>query len=328
MMTIKAKCQFTNNSNTWLLKISRQILHLKFVIIIFFIGVMSQQLASADQLDNLDFEATSYTLNDNLRFDVAEETFDDIVNNGVTPDNDCNEKGNGPITVTVKSTRSGAVIDQISLQAIEIQDPSAATRSLTANTCIFGNTFLYLSPDNQRFNIGDSVTITQTDTSGGRNTDNTITTVDVTIKSDSDTTGITKTLTETGPNTGVFKGSVQFISGSSVANSQLIVSAGDIITATYLSKKSYGQILPSPSGTKGLLVADAGDSITATYSGLSASQTITSGGGGGGGGGLVRPGLVLDVVVRTVMGYSSGSLDSLPPSLSFDRSSIEGLHLP
>lgn len=181
------------------------------------------------------------------------------------------------------------------MQAVEINDPTPGLRTPTPNTCIFGNTALYFSPDNQRFAIESTVTITQHDSSYiGTGVVNTIT---VTVSSTSTPGGTSLTLTETGINTGIFQGRIKFTAGATVAGVALHVFQGDIITTTYLGIPSYGQILPSPNGSTGLLVADVGDTIQATYNGISGTTTIcVCGGPGGGGGGVVRPGLVLDAV--------------------------------
>lgn len=181
------------------------------------------------------------------------------------------------------------------MQAVEINNPTPGLRTPTPNTCIFGNTALYFSPDNQRLAIESTVTITQHDSSYiGTGLVNTIT---VTVSSTSTPGGTSLTLTETGVNTGIFQGQIKFTAGTTVSGAALHVTPGDIITTTYLGIPSYGQILPSPNGSIGLLVADVGDTIQATYNGISGTTTIcVCGGPGGGGGGVVRPGLVLDFV--------------------------------
>ena len=251
--------------------------------------------AWADPLNVVEFDSPlGITLNDNVFFDVKESG----------ADIDCAEKGNGPISVTIKSIKPDTTIrDTITLQAIEINNPTPGLRTPTSNTCIFGNTFLYLSPDNQRFSIGSTVTLTQHDTSGGKATNGVVDTITVTASSTSDPIGTSLTLTETGPNTGIFQGTVKLTSGATVPSSALHVSQGDIITTNYLGNFSYGQVLPSPNGSVGLLVADVGDTIQATYNGFSGTTIVcTCGGPGGGGGGLIRPGLVLDLIFGIIGG--------------------------
>lgn len=254
--------------------------------------------AKADPLNVVEFTSPGgVTLNDNAFFDVKESG----------ADIDCSEKGAGPISVTIKSIKPDTTVrDTITLQAIEINDPTPGLRTPTSNTCIFGNTFLYFSPDNQRFPIESTVTITQTDTSGGKATNGVVDTISVTVTSTSTPGGTSLTLTETGTNTGIFQGKIKFTAGATVTNSALHVSAGDIITINYHSILSYGQIQPSPNGSAGLLVADVGDTIQATYNGFSGTTTVcVCSGPGGGGGGLIRPGLVLDIVAA--LGAIGGS---------------------
>lgn len=251
------------------------------------ISLVCAQPAKADPLNVVEFTShAGVTLSDNAYFDVKESG----------ADIDCAEKGGGPISVTIKSIKPDTTVrDSITLQAIEINNPTPGLRTPTSNTCIFGNTALYFSPDNQRFPIESTVTITQHDSSYiGTGVVNTIT---VTVSSTSTPGGTSLTLTETGVNTGIFQGQIKFTAGATVSGVALHVSQGDIITTTYLGIPSYGQILPSPNGSTGLLVADVGDTIQATYNGISGTTSIcVCGGPGGGGGGVVRPGLVLDAV--------------------------------
>src|SRR5579885_32148 len=265
--------------------------------------------AWADPLNVVEFSFPGgVTLSDNVFFDVKESG----------ADTDCPEKG-GPISVTIKSIKPDTTIrDSITLQAVEINDPTPGLRNPTPNTCIFGNTALYLSPDNQRFAIESTVTITQDDSSGGKTTNGIIDTISVTVSSTSTPSGTSLTLTETGPNTGVFKGQIKFTAGPTISGSALHVSQGDIIKVNYLGILSYGQILPSPNGSTGLLVADVGDTIEATYNGFSGTTSVcVCGGPAGGGGGLVRPGLVLDFISGGGLG---GFFESIfnPPSIGND----------
>ena len=262
--------------------------------------------ANADPLNVAEFTSPAgVTLSSNVYFDVKESG----------ADIDCAEKDAGPISVTIKSIKPDTSIrDSITLQAVEINDPTPGLRNPTPNTCIFGNTALYLSPDNQRFAIGSTVTITQDDSSYAGN--GIVDTISVTVSSTSTPGGTTVTLTETGANTGVFKGTIKYTTGPTVSGSSLHVSQGDIITTTYLGRPSYGQILPSPDGSTGLLVADVGDTIQATYNGFSGTTSVcVCGGPGGGGGGLVRPGLVLDFVAA-LGGFSENIFNA--PSIGND----------
>ena len=286
--------------------------HLALVITIFAILFVSTlQFAIADPLDVVEWDSTSVTMSDSLFFDVR-ETLGDI---------DCTETG-GPIFVTITSTRPGVgVIDSISLEAVEIDDSTPGLRSPTPGTCIFGNIELYLIPDDRRFPIDNTVTVTQDDNKHGEDTDDTVTTKDLTLISTSDPSGITLTLTETGPNTGIFQNQLLFTSDVSVNNINLHVEPGDIVTTNYQGRLSYSQMLPSPSGSKGVLVANEGDAITVTYNGVSADAEVCFCFGGGGSSG----GLVISRIVLDFLGGTTG--DHTPPQLILNKLSLANLPL-
>ncbi|MBW3556482.1 MAG: hypothetical protein KY454_06030, partial [Actinobacteria bacterium] len=63
-------------------------------------------------------------------------------------------------------------------------------------------------------------------------------TVAVNVKSTSDTSGISVTLTETGLDTGVFEGTTRFTSGPSTAN-ELKTASGDTLTVTYAEVTTF-----------------------------------------------------------------------------------------
>ncbi|WP_268543005.1 hypothetical protein [Candidatus Nitrosotenuis cloacae] len=143
--------------------------------------------------------------------------------------------------------------------------------------------------------------------------------------------------TETGPNTGVFVGRLQFTTGASVTNpfpqiSQLRVQAGDIITITddISTLITNGIILPM-SNTKRAVLGASGGTATVEYvpeSGPTVSHTISianhpAGSGGRGGGGLVAPSLVVDAIASTASSSSSNGNgchgDCTPPTLGVDE---------
>jgi hypothetical protein len=87
-------------------------------------------------------------------------------------------------------------------------------------------------------------------------------TVTITVRSTTETTPLSITLTETGPTTGIFKGSVQLAAGAATADSLLQVAHSDVITATFA----------------GLNLNDTAtvDAVAPTLSGLSANPSGTS----------------------------------------------------
>jgi len=205
-----------------------------FLIILFSLFVTTQ-LASADPLNVVEFDSPGgVTLSDNAFFSVYE----------IEGDMDCSESGSS-ISVSIASVIPGGEIrDSFLLDAIEIDDPTIGVRNPTPGTCIFGNTFLHFMTTNLRFSVGDTIIVFQNEISGGEDSDDVVTTIDVTMTSSSDPVGIMLALKETGPNTGHFENTLLLTSDISVENNALHVDLGDIIIMDYLDNFSYGQVLP------------------------------------------------------------------------------------
>jgi len=139
-----------------------------------------------------------------------------------------------------------------------------------------------------------------------------IDTLSVTVSSTSFPPGLPLELTETGPNTGLFRDYLTFSDSSESGGSVLQIADSDIVSVTYNDESENGLVIPNDPGI-GAIQSAIGDTITASYPGTSDTATIQPGlGGGGGGGGLIRPGLVLNLLA----GLTSG-IDMAPPSLHF-----------
>ena len=301
----------TDNSNKPS-KLTNQDYFLALSLIVFFLGTPIQ-LVNADPLDIIEFDSSEYTHSDSAYFTVY-ETLGDL---------DCPESGSN-ISVEITSTiTEGEIRDSFVLDAIEIDDPTPGIRNPTLGTCIFGNTVLnFMTPD-QTFSIGDTITAFENLEKNGEKSDNVITTVDVELSSSSDPDGITLTLTETGPNTGLFENTFLLTSESSVENSALHAEPGNILTMNYQGELFHGQVFPRPNEGEGVLVAQVGDTITATYNGISGTTVLIKGGGSGGsGGGLVISRIVLDVLA----GGTSGG-DFAPPQLVIPKLNLSSLPL-
>ena len=239
--------------------------------------------------------------------------FDDTV--ACTPGNAIPETRN----VSVSST-SG---DVISLTLNEVD--GAFPPTLDPDSCIFGNTNLVFMADEQRVPIGSTVTVVQTDTSGGKDSNNLLDVITIKVNSTSTPSGIPLNLTETGNNTGFFTGRLMFTSGSSVDYSAIHVDPGNIISLGYLGRVSNGLITTNPDASIGAIIADIGDTITVTFLTVTDTTEVLLGGDpGGGGGGLIRPGVVFDVILAG----GQGGADRSPPSFTLSRSSLTGLSLP
>ncbi|MFB5608334.1 MAG: hypothetical protein ACE5RI_07025, partial [Candidatus Nitrosomaritimum yanchengensis] len=150
----------------------------------------------------------------------------------------------------------------------------------------------------------------------------------VVIFSDTDSSGITIDLVETGPDTGIFKGIFSFsVDSSDSSNSILHVSEGDVITVRdqKTNSKTNGLILGDPDrfaiqakvgGTVEVIATSSGSSVLVTD-----EATITEGKSGGRGtGGLIRPGLVADSSSNS--GESSGCSECTPPTLGVNSNNL------
>jgi hypothetical protein len=95
-----------------------------------------------------------------------------------------------------------------------------------------------------QYSLNSTATITVTDPSANTNSA-TLQMVSIGVTSTTDPIGIAAlTLTETGANTGVFSGTITFISSGSTSGTTLLASPNDIITATYSGQSSIASIVP------------------------------------------------------------------------------------
>ena len=147
----------------------------------------------------------------------------------------------------------------------------------------------------------------------------------VTIFSDTHTSGISIDLTETGPDTGIFTGSLSFSkTGSDSSNSILHVSEGDVFTVIDQKTRSFTNNLISGNSERFSIQVeiDGTVEVTATPEGtttpITDEITISQGTGGGrGSGGFKGPGLVIDSPSNT--GGGSGCSECTPPTLGVNK---------
>lgn len=151
--------------------------------------------------------------------------------------------------------------------------------------------------------------------------------------SNTDTTGISLDLTETGDDTKIFTGTLEFSSSSSSGNT-LEAAAGDTISIIDDVDFETMNFLIAPSGSSNIGAINAVPAsvgtvpgstyeVTATYDGVSDVLGIQDDGAGGrGSGGLIRPGIVVDSVSSgstPESGNGSGcDGDCLHPTLGID----------
>lgn len=247
-----------------------------------------------------------------------------------------------PILIQAENdTLSGnTVIDQVTVHVYSTADPTGIDLILTEDVSDSGfftnNHLVFLTSSLNKFQIGDTITITIEDrctvpTHGNCNSSLAETlpiAFGATIKSDSALGGISLDLIETGANTGLFTTKVKLTSGPTVqvaspGISELHVSAGDAIRVTdsVTGSRTNGYILPISGGNGALVVSIASPSAFVTYGSVlppSSVNIVSDGLPGRGGGGLVSPSLVVDIVASIA---SSGGLCSscTPPTLGVDR---------
>lgn len=275
------------------------------------ISSMNSALADHGGDPNIDFDFDTYNLNSGSNiFDipvVITVTDSAFAANGGPPDT---------VPVNISSTVGGST-----------------TLTLTESVGdggIFVSTNLILMEENHLFQVTDTATITVIDnTAAGNANPAVIDTIPSRINavSDTDGTGIYVLMTETGVNSGIFRGTLHFSTTSSDdPTDTLQVSLGDIISIVDENSAcgiTNGLIIPNPFADVGAVLATVGvDAVTATYSSDSASIEIDEPcSPGGGGGGLIRPGLVLDVLA-----FGGGSArDRSPPQIMADKFSFADL---
>lgn len=246
---------------------------------------------------------TSYTLNDKEKVKVTD------------PNSNTDSSTAETITLTVKSNTNTAGV-------------SLVLKETGVNTGVFEKDMLIPVTSDNEFSTGRSLTISQDETNGHQDTNGVIDTLTtLTISSDSDPSGFSPVLTETGSNTGIFTAKLKFSdAATSSASNAILVHGGDVLMSVYNSATTFGLILPNTNSSVNIILVNVGsttDTVTATYQGTSASVTVGPGsGGGGGGGGLVRPGLVLDVLAAV------GGSASVAPSFSLDSLAATEGNLP
>ncbi len=263
-----------------------------------------------------------------------------------------------PVSVQVTDTDTAfndVEVDTIDIFITSTLDPSGTTLTLTetgVNTnTFFGDTpsyegnFVIIFDPSHRFSISDTIIIQVDEDPGtGCDSDDTVTELDsvndftgVFVYSDTEIEngnfGIGLILTETGPNTCTFEGTLTFTDTgpSDDSTGTLHVSEGDILTFLddVSSAVTNAQITPTVDG-KGSIVAEFEDpdvnaaQVTATYLGVSTNLDLDDDGAPGrGGGGVVRPGLVVDSGDDSDDDSSNGSGcsgDCSPPTLGLDSS--------
>ena len=248
-----------------------------------------------------------------------------------------------PVSILVNATDEGnyttnGVVDTIEVVVSSVDD-SNVTYTLTEtgpNEGIFSGTNFVFLKANYKFQTSDIVNLIYTvDPTSDCGSDNIITQLDsrsggpyngIKAYSDTDISGVGLVLTETGENTCIFSGQIQFTTTdtSDETTGTLQVSQGDILSFEDSSSLYFtnAQIIPTVAG-KGAIITlfdDPNDDNTAevfvTYNGLSAGLDLDDDDLiGSGAGGAVKPGLVLNFIASLLGG---GSNPSAPPTLGLD----------
>lgn len=220
------------------------------------------------------------------------------------------------------SNENPSVAETIDVNVKSTRNPHGITLTLTEtgiDTGIFGgsSSTLVFMDGNAFVSASGRITISQTDASKNLDSSN-LDTSTISVKSTSDSGGISFALDETGIDTGKFKNVLTLTSGASVPDSAIQVSAGDVVSITSGFFTSNALVVPVSDDAKGGLSVtfDADDTVTVTYLAESHSVTVKdSAGPGGGGGGLTRPGLV----VNALAGVGGGGADYSAPTLSLNN---------
>jgi len=202
-----------------------------------------------------------------------------------------------PVVVTVNdATVSGEGIIQVRITSSV--DPVGFDLTLNEGPLgIFKNTNLVLTSENGILTTSSSLTITVFDDSDANPLIIQTLQSPPRIMSDSDTTGITPTFTETGLDTNLFSATINFDTTTNTATNTLAVLSGDIFSVwdSVGGNLVNGFVIPNPDVGKGAILAEVGGTVTATHQGDSSSFVITPNPGPGrGSGGLIKPGLVVD----------------------------------
>ncbi len=243
-------------------------------------------------------------------------TLDDIAHLEVNDQNSNTNTGSKDSIIVTITTQNTADSVTLTLEETDI------------NNGIFGNTannnLIFMNGD---FRIPLDRTITVTETVNDvkiPNPDPTIRdTKTATYFSDTDNTVRNLILTETNINTNIYTGQLT-ISGSSSATNQILASLCDIVRVTSSSGLTTNLFVTACDDAKKAAIqvnvgTGSDDVVTATYKTATDSEIVKFDGGesGGGGGGLVRPTVVLNAILATVLG-GSGS-DRSPPISTLDN---------
>ena len=169
------------------------------------------------------------------------------------------------------SNQDSLTAEVIDVTITSTRDAKGTTLSLTEtgpNTGIFGgssSTLIFTDGDAKARSTG-KITISQIDATKNTNSSG-IDTSTVSVKSTSDTTGISLILEETGLNTGQFKKPVLLTTGSSVSNEKIKVQPGDIVSVTSGFFTSNALVIPVTDNAKGAISVkfDADDTVTVSY---------------------------------------------------------------
>ncbi|MBW3650443.1 MAG: Ig-like domain-containing protein, partial [Actinobacteria bacterium] len=138
----------------------------------------------------------------------------------------------GPSSGTALKVAAGDTLTAAYAETTTFEGP-AATRTASTTMATNGTAGL----DKLRYVISDGAVLTVSDRDLDTNA-TTAQTVSVKVASTSDATGLTVTLTETGVNTGIFRGTATFTTGPSSANA-LKVAQGDSVTLTYAETGTF-----------------------------------------------------------------------------------------
>jgi len=228
---------------------------------------------------------------------------------------------NATVTVTDGSVAgAGSIIVRIT-SSLDSNGFDLTLIETGPGTGVFENINLALMSDNALATTSSSITITVFDDSAPLPVPQTLPPPPILIVSYSDTTGITPTFSETGPDTNLYTATINFGTITNAATNTLAAIPGDIFTVADLGGGNivHGFINPNPNTGKGAILAEVGGTVTATYFNVTDSTTesafFTVGanpGGGRGSGGLVKPGMVVDTPSS---GGGDCSGDCIPPTL-------------
>jgi hypothetical protein len=247
-----------------------------------------------------------------------------------------------PIKITIDDSFNSEFTDISSgIQKISAILESGAeqktiTLTETGDTTGIFTTSIALSHQDYEFNVGDTIQINlKEEFSNIDKNKSDVTQVHV-FTNDFLTLSVKEsisefTLTETGPNTGYFTGTLTLVNDST-GEDKIKADPSDIIVIINQSFQTfYGLVMPnSNDGFNIIKISTTNqdnfllDTLTVSYQDVSVNVDVlddvcdpdVSCGGGGGGGGLVnRPGLVLDFLAALL----GGSNTSTPPTLGLDE---------